>query len=95
VPSTWVYANPSDYAPGQLANLYAGGFQTGASVDFQIINVTKNETYQPSWAVADGSADTTFTTNTQGSLGNRAHTYADEGTFTVNRQGHEQEQRRR
>jgi RHS repeat-associated protein len=39
------------------------------------------------WSVrvdwGDGSAAATFTTTTQGALGNRSHTYADDGDYTV------------
>src|SRR5438105_4484911 len=33
--TTWVYSLPTDYAPGQTANVYAGGFTVGENVDFQ------------------------------------------------------------
>src|SRR5439155_21098348 len=40
-----------------------------------------------SWFVdvnwGDGTPDTTFTTNSRGSLGNAFHTFGEEGTFTV------------
>src|SRR5262249_51197507 len=53
--TTYVYALPTDYAPGQTANLYAGGFTPGETVDFQITNLTTGTVYAP-WSVADGSS---------------------------------------
>src|SRR5262249_34942829 len=37
--STWVMANPKDYAPGQYANFYADGFLPGETVDFKVDNL--------------------------------------------------------
>jgi hypothetical protein len=54
--TTWVYALPHDYTPGQTANLYAGGFNIGETVDFQINNLTNGNVYTP-WSVTDGSAN--------------------------------------
>jgi VCBS repeat-containing protein len=53
--TTWVEALPTDYAPGQTANILAGGFQVGEAVDFQVTNLTNGHVYS-GWSVTDGSA---------------------------------------
>ena len=53
--TTWVYTLPTDYHPGQTANVFAGGFQVGEAVDFQITNLTDGNVYSP-WSVTDGSS---------------------------------------
>ncbi len=55
--TTWVYAQPTDYTPGETANLFAGGFQSGESVQFQVSNLTNDYVYTPPWSVVDGSVD--------------------------------------
>src|SRR5688572_16349265 len=54
---TWVQAVPTDYAPGETANIFAGGFQLGESVLFEVSNLTAGFTYTPPWSVVDGSAN--------------------------------------
>ena len=54
---TWVQAVPTDYVPGDIANIFAGGFEIGESVLFQISNLTNNYEYTPPWSVIDGGAD--------------------------------------
>jgi hypothetical protein len=36
---------PTDYAPGQTANILAGGFVLGETVDFQVTNLTNGHVY--------------------------------------------------
>jgi hypothetical protein len=52
--TTYVYALPTDYPPGASANIFAGGFQVGETVDFQVDNLTNGNQYLPPWAVTDG-----------------------------------------
>jgi hypothetical protein len=51
----WVDVQPHDVAPGQFANILAGGFQVGETVDFQIKNLTNGNLYAP-FSVTDGGA---------------------------------------
>src|SRR5205823_5651357 len=55
--TTWVMTNPTDYPPGQTAHIFAGGFQPGEAVRFQVSNQTNGNVYTPSWAVTDGGPD--------------------------------------
>src|SRR5947209_3624310 len=54
---TWTYALPTDYVPGQTANVFAGGFQPGEAVPFQLSNLTNGNVYSPPWSVVDGGPD--------------------------------------
>jgi hypothetical protein len=49
-PTTWVETIPTDYSPGQTANILAGGFQGSETVDFQVTNETDGNVY-PGWSV--------------------------------------------
>jgi hypothetical protein len=53
--TTWVQALPTDYSPGQTANITAGGFSVGETVDFHITNISNCHVY-PGWSITDGSS---------------------------------------
>src|SRR5207248_360376 len=36
--ATWVLTNRNDYAPGETATVFAGGFRAGETVQFQVAN---------------------------------------------------------
>src|SRR5205085_8976356 len=59
----------------------------GASASFTLGSFSDPGANDGPWSVdvdwGDSSAHTTFTQNTRGSLGSQAHTYADNGTYTV------------
>src|SRR5436309_12989763 len=45
--SAWVTTDKSDYHPGTIATMTAGGFKPGETVDFQVVNVTRGHVYAP------------------------------------------------
>jgi hypothetical protein len=54
-PSAWLTADRSNYTAGATAVLDAGGFQPGATVQFQVEHTDGSSQYQ-AWSVSDGGA---------------------------------------
>src|SRR5262249_53546031 len=77
----------TDYVPMVTAPAGVPGPNEGATTAYDLGTFSDADPSNTAWSVdvngGDGSADTSFTTTSQGALGSHSHVFGDSGTYTV------------